>query len=1226
MTLALALVALVPLASQVAAAAPQSIPLAEPAPTPGAMFEAVAPERSGIDFDDPFDWEGPQRHLYRHGFAGGGVCVGDYDGDGRPDVYFTVQTGPDRLYRQVGDFEFEDATESAGLILDATRGAGAVFADVDDDGDLDLYVCNYDAPNRLYVNDGDGTFTEGAQAAGLDFAGASIMAGFADYDVDGDLDLFLLTNRLYPGPLLDVPRTAHVRGRVVVDPQQEEAFRIQERRIDGEVQKFVVKAGQRDLLFRNDGTGRFDEVSTQAGISGNHAGLSATWWDYDHDGLPDLYVANDFWDADRLYHNEGDGRFRDVIAEALPHTPWFSMGSDFADVDNDGLVDFLAADMSATTHFMSKLMMGDMGDSRWFLESAEPRQYMRNALYLNTGTERFMEGAALAGIASTDWTWSVKFGDLDCDGRVDLYVTNGSANHSFDPDLTRKLREVSERQTAEGITDPAVRAEEQWQLYRELGVRHEANLAFRNTGDLKFENSSRLWGLANEQMSMGAALADLDRDGDLDVLVNDVGAGASVYRNGAVDGHRLLVQLRGTASNSWGLGAIVEVDTEDGTQVRQLAPTRGYMSANEPVLHFGLGRSERVRELRVQWPSGSTSTARDLSADILITVTEPEATEESLPQAAPPPPLLREVALDRGLDSGPRVERHFDDYAEQPLLPARLSQRGPCLAWGDADSDGDDDLYVGGSAGYAGQLWLYDDGDFAPAAWSVDAEHEDTAALWLDADSDGDLDLYVASGSNEFGERAPQLRDRLYLNDGAGGLERAPEGSLPDVRDDVGALVAADFDQDGDLDLFVGARAVPGKYPVTPTSRLLRNDGGRFVDATAEVAPGLESVGLVTAALWSDADLDGDQDLLVATEWGPVHYWSNDGGRLVSATETAGLAGRLGWWTSVTSGDFDSDGDSDYVVLNAGLNTKYGTNEQHLFYGAFEGEEHARIVEAKPGSDDLLPVRGLSCSSNAMPAMKDEIPTYRQFASSTLEEIYGAEPLSEALELAANHLESGLLFNVTEPGGPARFEYRALPRVAQISPGYGAVTADFDLDGNLDLAIAQNFFGREPETGHWDGGVGLILLGDGSGGLIPQRADASGFVVPGDATAMTAYGAGVDGQVTLVVAQNEGRVLGFSPGRESTGPSLTVRVQGPPGNVNGVGTRVTLIHPGERRTSGEVHAGSGHGSQSQPLVFFGLPGEWTRPDGPRIVVRWPNGTTMERQVPSGVGLLTIGYP
>ena len=429
------------------------------------------------------------------------------------------------------------------------------------------------------------------------------------------------------------------------------------------------------------------------------------------------------------------------------------------------------------------------------------------------------------------------------------------------------------------------------------------------------------------------------------------------------------------------------------------------------------------------------------------------------------------------------------------------------------------------------------------------------------------------------------------------------------------------------------ARAIPGSYPLVGPSRLLRNDGGRFVDATAEVAPGLESVGLVTAALWTDADLDGDVDLLIATEWGPVHYWTNNDGQLTESTGAAGLAERLGWWSSLCGVDLDSDGDTDYVVLNAGLNTKYGSKEAHLFYGLFEGEEQPRIIEAKHGADELLPVRGLSCSSGAMPRMNAEIPTYRQFAGATLEEIYGLEPLNDALELTANHLESGVLINVTEPGEDARFEYRPLPRIAQIAPGYGAVSADFDLDGQADVALVQNFYGREPETGRWAGGLGLVLLGDGAGNLIPQRPDESGFVVPGDGTALTTCDIDDDGAPDLVAAQNEGRVMCFTPVERIDWRRIgwmAVRLIGPDGNRNAVGARVTLTRMDGRQTSAEVYAGSGHASQSAACLFFGgLEEEFEehrKQGGPSIRVRWADGSETRYELPPSGDQLTIHKP
>ncbi|MCH8822457.1 MAG: VCBS repeat-containing protein [Planctomycetes bacterium] len=1186
----------------------ESIPLTKSIQHHARSFVSLSPEQTGIDFLNRFDWGNKRKNLYQHGYAGGGVCIGDYDGDGKPDIYLVSQVGRDRLYRQVGNLKFEDVTDAAGIDSAINWGTGAIFADINNDGQLDLYVCNYDAPNKLYINQGDGTFIESATSYGLDFHGASIMAGFADYDLDGDLDLYLLTNRLYPGPTEDIPKTQQVNGKVQLAPGLEEMFFIQQRNINGELQKFIVKAGQRDYLYRNDGNGSFIDVSKQAGISGNHPGLSATWWDYDNDGWPDLYVCNDFWDADRLYHNNKDGTFTDMLAEALPHTPWFSMGADFADINNDGLFDFLAADMSATTHFMSKLMMGDMNESRWFLESAQPRQYMRNALYLNTGTDRFMEIGFLSNLASTDWTWSVKFGDLDNDGLNDVFFTNGTANHSFDPDLTRKLRSAARQRN----TDPVTAWETQWEIFRTVEPRREENLVFKNEGDLHFENKSKQWGLDKQSISFGAAYSDLDRDGDLDLVVSNIDDPVSIYRNDVATSSSVLIRLVGSRSNRFGIGATITIKTGEQTQVRQLSPTRGYMSANEPIIHFGLGDNVRIDSLTISWPSGEWQQFEQLDVDRFYKITEPGKLKY---------PTIRikqhtqfsEISSESGLMFSSKGEQPFDDYKVQPLLPAKLSQLGPGLAWGDADGDGDDDLFVGGSAGFSGALFINNgNGKFkkqATGPWINHKACEDMGQLWIDVDGDGDMDLYVASGSYEFEIGDPRLRDRLYLNQGGGKFVKSQPGALPDVSDCTSVVVAGDYDHDGDLDLFVGARVIPGQYPLAPTSRLLRNDKGIFVDVTDIVAPGLDKVGLVTSALWSDADNDGLLDLFVTLEWGPISFWRNTGKGLENQTQSSGLADRTGWYNSITGSDLDNDGDIDYIVMNAGLNNKYHASQDKpalLYYGDFQGSGRKTLVEAKPGENDLLPIRGLSCSSEAMPFVKQKLPTYRAFASASLSEIYADHNLGEALVFKATELQSGILINQGVTNGHVRFAFKPLPHIAQASPGYGVVASDFDGNGNLDIYFVQNFFEREPETGRWDGGLSLLLLGNGQCEFEPINMAYSGLVVPGDATGATICDINNDGRPDLAVTRNNDTMLIFEndPLIDDEHDFLAVRLVGAKGNPTAIGSRVTLIDSNGKQQTQEIYAGSGYLSQSSSQLFFGT-GKMQEPL--ELHIRWPDG-------------------
>ena len=1189
----------------VSTAKPRSIrstPLADNGTSGATRFERLDASTTGITVVNRYP-PGAVRHVAGP-FAGGGACIGDYDGDGRPDVYLTNQAAGNRLYRNLGGWRFEDTTQRAGVDGGGAWCTGATFVDVDDDGDLDLFVCTFDAPSRLYVNQGDGTFTDEAGAWGLDFQGAGIMAAFGDYDRDGDLDAYLLTNRHRSGHTAVMPSTveeSNARGITYRDdrgyPQVTSRFENLFTFIDkpGGFRPLHL-AGQADRLYRNDttsGSPRFTDVTDDAGISGRHLGLAATWWDYDHDGWPDLYVSNDFYGPDQLYRNNADGTFTDVTGKALPHTPWFSMGADQADINNDGLVDFMASDMAATTHRGAKLSMGDMDRSRWFLESARPRQYMRNAVYLNAGTGRLMEAAFLTGLASSDWTWSVKLADLDNDGWTDVFITNGMTRDWFNSDLQRQRDRAMHR------------GENAWEtVWQPSPVLSQANRAYRNRGDLSFEDVGAQWGLDHVGVSFGAALGDLDRDGDLDLVAHHFDEAAGIYRNDGRGGHRVLVRLAGTVSNRFGIGATVKIETSTGLQVRRLTLASGFMSANEPIVHFGMGQQARIERLTIDWPSGHRQTFEDLEADRIYTITEPHG---AAPSDDPEPSEVPRFARTSRLPSVKHREQPFDDYARQPLLPQKLSRLGPGMAWGDVDDDGDDDVYVGGAAGQTGSLYLNGSAGFtrgAMAPFLADKASEDMAPLLFDADGDGDQDLYVVSGGVECEPGDVVLRDRLYLNDGRGGFTKS-DGMLPDLRDSGSAVAAADFDRDGDLDLFVGGRVVPGRYPVTPSSRILRNKGGGsgFHDMTDEVAPGLRETGLVTAAIWSDADDDGWIDLLVTHEWGPVRFYRNVEGRMVDATAAAGLADRHGWWNGIAARDIDDDGDIDYAVTNQGLNSKYGqpdaAHPASLYYGDMSGSGQLRLVEAGVKHGELLPVRGRSCSAGAMPFVAEKFPTFEAFASATLSDIYTPQCLAQATELTATELASGILRN----DGRGRFSFEPLPRIAQISPGFGVALTDVDGDGATDLYFVQNYFSREPETGHLDGGVGLLMTGTGDGTFAPVWPNRSGLVVPGDAKGLGAVNLDGDGWIDFVITTNDGPTAAFQNRGEDGNRMLRVRLQGPAGNPTAIGARVTVHRTDDRALTAEVSAGGSYLSQSSPTLFFGL----GRTSARRIEVRWPRG-------------------
>jgi hypothetical protein len=1175
------------------------------------LFEKLSPDRTGVDFTVTMDEDIPMRHLFgASGFAMGGVVMGDFDGDGLPDLYMVSGPGKNRLYRQTEEFRFVDITEQARVDGGDAWGTGATVVDIDNDGDLDIYVCNYDAPNMLFVNEGNGMFSESAERFGLNIQDATLMAAFSDYDRDGHLDVYLLMNRYYASKKYPYSKMGEfVDGQLQIIPELRKFYTLQ-KGPDGNYT--VVVLSRHDRLLRNNGDGTFSDVSAQAGIQGAGRGLSATWWDYNQDNYPDLYVGNDFIDADRLYRNNGDGTFSNVIVDTIPHTSWFSMGADAADINNDGLMDFLTTDMAATTHFKAKVNMGEMSaESRWFLENAMPRQYMRNALYLNTGTHRFMEIAALAGVVSTDWTWAVNFADLDNDGRVDLLINNGMTRNFMDSDLTGSL-DSGELQT-----------KTEWELFADEPPLLEQNLGFRNLGDLRFKDVSKSWGVDHVGMSYGSAIGDLDRDGDLDLVIANMNEPVSIYRNRGTAAHRVQVQLKGRSSNRFGVGAAVRLQSDSGIHVRYMTTIKGYLSAREPMVHFGLGSDEQVNTLSISWPSGHEQVFTNLSADRLYVISEPDG------DPAPRPIPESDATMFKQVDYAGQVrhqETPFNDYKRQPLLPYKHSQLGPGIAFGDVNGDGREDFYLGGAAGSVGALCLNEEGGelrFQPAdTFDSESQHEDMGVLLFEADGDGDLDLYIVSGSVECEPQDPALQDRLYLNDGQGVFTRAPEGSLPEWMESGSVVTAADYDRDGDLDLFVGGRVIPGKYPLTPVSKLLENQKGVFKDVTTAHAPELSNSGLVTSALWSDADGDGWIDLLVAHEWGPIKLYKNKQGKLVDETAEAGLDQFFGWWNGIAARDLDGDEDLDLVVCNLGLNTKYKAKRNKpalLYYGDFDGSGSMRLLEAKYESDTLYPVRGKSCSTAAMPFLANRFGTFRDFAKSSLDQIYTPECVSEARRWEANIFESGVLIN----DGSGKFQFHALPRITQAAPGYGVVLTEVDGDGNADAYIVQNFFSPEPETGRMDGGLSLLLLGRGDGTFDPVEPAKSGLIIPWDAKGLAASDFNGDGAVDFAVAINDAEPMLFENVTDPSGQSVTVSLRGRPGNPTAVGARITAVLSDGSTQTAEVHAGSGYLSQSSPRIVFGIrKGQHLS----SVVVNWPDGSRTQHPITQEQRSIIIDQP
>lgn len=1128
--------------------------------------------------------------------TGAGVALGDFDNDGWVDVYLTGSDIANRLYRNTGNFKFEDVTDSAGVdgrVNDQKVWAsGATFADIDSDGDLDLYVCNMAAPNLLYVNQNDGTFVEQSRLAGCDYTGASKQANFCDYDRDGDLDMYLLTYQDLPAP--KEPMFQERSGVIEVIPGKEEWA--------GVVEGNKILAGEPDRFFKNNGDGTFVDATDEVGISGYGLGLSCNWFDFDNDHWQDLYVGSDFKQPDKLYRNNRDGTFTDVLPDTVNRTTWFSMGMDSGDLNNDGWLDLMVADMADRTHYGQKVNMGSMGSDAWFLKQGKPRQFMQNCTFINSGTGRLMESAVLSGLAKTDWTWAVRIVDMDNDGRQDVFVANGHARDNMNSDLTNRIAEMRNKK---GFQEEDLAA-----LYRDIPARKNTNLAYRNQGDLKFESVGEAWGLDLTGVSHAAAFADLDGDGDLDCVVNHYYQPTSIYQNQSGQINRVLFELRCTTNNFFGVGTKIELWHDGHYQRKDLQPSRGYLGCDPMSLHFGLGDSEKIERAKITWPNGTSEVLTDLAGGYLYRVVESmHPTPETFEPAAAP--LFVDATGEAQFDFK-HVESDYDDYQREPLIPFSISKLGGSVAAGDVNGDGRPDFFCGGAAGMSGRLLIgRSDKTFQSldGPWQKDRACEDMGGLFFDGDGDGDLDLYVVSGSNQWPANSPQYRDRLYLNEGAGMFSASADDALPRVFQSGSCVAAADFDRDGDLDLFVGSRSVPGKYPLTPQSQLLINDGqGRFSIANSVRSDDLQQVGLVNSAIWSDFNSDGWVDLIVASEWGPLSFYKNDDGKLVNVTQSLGVARHLGWWHGLAAADFDHDGDMDYVVTNQGENTKYHATSKHphrLYYDDFDQNGTIDLVEAEFEGDTEFPVRGRSCSSRCMPFIADKYKTFHDFSLASVADIYQTQSVQRPVR-EVNFLQSAIFWNQGDQG----FTIAALPLLSQISPSYGVAASDFDGDGQVDILMVGNFFHSQPETGYMAGGLGWLLKSVGDRQFEAVWPHRSGVVVPGDANGLAIADYDGDGDQDAIVAVNNGHYqllenqLSTTKGDHES-PSLSISVVGPTENQFAIGALVTLVGNDYQRSI-ELSAGGSYLSQSsiQPIVVNKE--ELKRID--TIKIRWPDGS------------------
>ncbi|PQJ35094.1 hypothetical protein BSZ35_11230 [Salinibacter sp. 10B] len=1072
------------------------------------LFDRLAPERTGVMFENTLAASADLNILnYLYYYNGGGVAVGDVNGDGRVDLYFTANEGPNALYLNQGNFQFRDVTETAGVAGRADWSTGVTMADVNGDGRLDIYVSvvsgihGLEGHNQLFINQGTSehgvpTFKERAAAYNLDQRRFGTQAAFFDYDKDGDLDAYLLNSSVHE---------EQTYGRASLRKKKSQ------------------RAG--DRLYENvDST--FVEVTEEAGIYSGRTGygLGVAVSDLDGNGCPDLYVANDFHEHDYLYYNNCDGTFTEAIETATRHVSYSSMGVDAADYNNDGRPDLAVLDMLP---FQEKVQNTSAGADTERLYEMKRRygyhhQLDRNTLQLNQGNRRFSEIGLLAGVAATDWSWAPLFADLDNDGRKDLFVTNGIVRRPNDLDFVNYASRPSVVRKMETIEKQDLSIQDR------LPQRPVSNFAFRNDGDLTFSDSTTAWGLHRSGFSTGAAYADLNNDGSLDLVVNNINAPASIYENrvdSLRDRHSLTVRLEGDDANTAGIGAKVRVHQGDRTQLLEQMPTRGYQSSVDPRLHVGLG-TRAVDSVTVTWPDGRIDTRTSVPVDTLLTLRQADAVPPAPEPAPADAPRFSVMSADTlGIDFRHRENTSYDDFQREPLLPRRLSTEGPALAVADVNGDGLDDVYLGGAKRQPGALYLQQsNGQFQrftahDSLWQADQLHEDVDAAFFDANGNGAPDLYVVSAGNEFSGSSDALRDRLYLNDGTGRFRQAKE-ALPDALTANGAVVApADFDGDGDMDLFVGSRVVAHEYGEAPTSYLLENDGtGHFTDVTDKAAPALRRVGMVTDATWADVRGSAALDLVVVGEWMPITVFEQHDGQLVNRTAAAGLSDTNGWWNAVHAADLNGDETPDLIAGNFGLNARLQAAPQspvRLYRNDFDDDGQTDPVLTRFNGGTSYPWAGRDQLIQRFPFLKEKFPTYASFGAAQIDDLFPSAKIQDATVETAQIFASAYV----ESQDNGTFTVTSLPSRAQFAPVYGTLIHDLTGNESQDVLLGGNFHAVRPRQGRYDASYGTLLRDrDGRWTAVPPVE--SNLYLQGEVRALRLL-RGPEGTWRVIVARND---------------------------------------------------------------------------------------------------------